>query len=92
MNYINKKVTEIYNAKDISKIKKILCEMYTEIQMDSFVRQEFENEISKNGEILSMKIQKIVDKIFNNKNKEQTCKLSIGENVTIIPNILKSYK
>ena len=42
MNYINKKVTEIYNAKDISKIKKILCEMYTEIQMDESIRQEFE--------------------------------------------------
>lgn len=43
MTYINEKITEIIKAKNnIAELKEILCEMYAVIQMDSSVRQEFD--------------------------------------------------
>jgi len=42
INYINKITTELSNANDITKIKKILCEIFVRIQMDSDIREEFE--------------------------------------------------
>jgi len=42
INYINKITTELSNTNDITKIKKILCEIFVRIQMDSSIREEFE--------------------------------------------------
>jgi len=42
INYINKITTELSNTNDITKIKKILCEIFVRIQMDSGIREEFE--------------------------------------------------
>jgi len=42
INYINEITTELSNTNDITKIKKILCEIFVRIQMDSGIREEFE--------------------------------------------------
>ena len=42
INYINKITTELSNTNNITEIKKILCEIFVRIQMDSSIREEFE--------------------------------------------------
>jgi len=42
INYINKITTELSNTNNITEIKKILCEIFVRIQMDSGIREEFE--------------------------------------------------
>ena len=42
INYINKITTELSNTNNITEIKKILCEIFVRIQMDSRIREEFE--------------------------------------------------
>jgi len=52
VNYINEKILEIVKAKEknnIFKIKEILLGMYVDIQMDSSIREQFEEELSENN-------------------------------------------
>jgi len=43
MDYINQIILEIKNAKTDNEIRNILCDIYVSTQMDSNIREEFDN-------------------------------------------------
>ena len=43
MDYINQIILEIKNAKTDNEISNILCDIYVSTQMDSSIREEFDD-------------------------------------------------